>query len=376
MSGAALETIPTFKLTVNGVPFERQNVRGDELLIDFLHEECGLTGTKFSCGVGACGACKVALQVTAGGPMIPVLTCYARLSAVEGMHITTVEGLGSRDNLHPLQQAFLEDYAFQCGFSTPGFLMAARILMSDLERTPVHIDRLDGVILEALRGNICRCTGYVRYFGAIRRTILATPGLVLEGPTPEIVSLPSTVSFQITKQSENDLAPETLVGRFEQPEGAVEFVSDLEWSACRRAWITVSPSDVRTGVRVRDLNLGMFFFVPEQPNQEDEDKIRFELTSARELDARQPLSAAAWGVPVPVRFTGLLSFGFFSVAVGVDLLARLLSPTSMRLTSQEPISLDMRDLGFPLESFSSEFGLSLGTVVRISIDTTIPYQII
>jgi aerobic-type carbon monoxide dehydrogenase small subunit (CoxS/CutS family) len=376
MSVVEHRRISNFKLTVNGEPVERKDVRADDLLIDFLHEECGLTGTKFSCGIGACGACKVALQVTADGPMMPVLACYARLSAIEGMHITTVEGLGCREKLHPLQQAFLDDHAFQCGFSTPGFLMAARILMSDLESSPVHRDRLDEVILEAIGGNICRCTGYVRYFSAIRRVILETPGLVKDGPTPPVVSPPSLISFQITKQSGNDLVPETLVGRFEEPEGEVEFVADLDWSACRTAWLTASPSKIRTGVRVRDLNLGQFFFIPQQPNEVEKDLLRFELSAARELDSRQPLAAAAWGVPVPVHFRGTLSFGSMITPVQMNILARRLSATQMRLTSQEPLVLDMRDLGFPLESFSSEFGLTIENVVRVSIDATITYRVI
>ncbi|WP_406699709.1 (2Fe-2S)-binding protein [Singulisphaera sp. Ch08] len=375
MSGIVREKIKQFVLTVNGKEYERTDARADELLIDFLHEECELTGTKFSCGVGACGSCKVAVQVTKDAPMVPVLACYARLKSVVGMYVTTVEGLEAQGNLHPLQKAFLEEHSFQCGYSTPGFLMAARILMNDLERSPVYRDRLDDVILEAIGGHICRCTGYLRYIKAIRRVILATPGLVITGTTPTITSTPSVISFQISKQSTNDLLPETLVGRFDDPEGGVEFVGDFDWSACRRAWVKVSPSSIRTGVRVRDLNLGMFFFQPYQPNEEDLDSLRFELTSAREIDSRQPLAAAAWGVPVPVSFRGEMSFGAMRVPVQANLLARLLSRTHMRLTSQEPLAVDMRDLAFPIESFSSEFGLNLSFIVQINVDVIVPYEV-
>lgn len=364
-----------FQLTVNGTVFEKDDVPADKLLIDFLHEDCGLTGTKFSCGVGACGACKVALQASATAPMIPILACYARLKSVQGMLVTTVEGLGSRDNLHPLQQAFLEDHSFQCGFSTPGFLMAARVLMSDLERTPVHKDRLDEVILEAIGGNLCRCTGYVRYFKAIKRVILATPGLVLDGSTPPIASSNSVISFQISKKSRNDLQHEILTGRFEEPDGEIEFTGELEWGACRSAWISANPWRIRTGVRVRDLNLGMFFFKPIQPNDEELDTLRFELTSASEVDSRQPLAAAAWGVPVPVRFQGRLSFGSKWVSIQTTLLARLLSQSRMHLISQEPFIVDMRDLGFPLADFTQEFGLDLENNVKINLDVTLPYRI-
>src|SRR5690349_5969562 len=108
-----METIP-LGFSVNGVRVERPAVRADQLLIDFLHEALHLTGTKFSCGVGACGACKIAASTEPAGPLMPVLACYARMKAVNGLHITTVEGLQSGEALHPLQLAFLENYAFQC----------------------------------------------------------------------------------------------------------------------------------------------------------------------------------------------------------------------------------------------------------------------
>ncbi len=372
----AHELLPTFTLILNGKRIERAKVRADDILVDFLHEELGLTGTKFSCGIGACGACKVALQETSDGPMIPVLACYARLKAINGMHITTVEGLGTSEKLHPLQAAFLEEHSFQCGFSTPGFLMAGRILLEDLQRTPVHADRLDEVILEAIGGHICRCTGYVRYFKAIRRVILETPGLVLGGATPAIIETPSLVSFQIVKKSTNDLAPETLVGRFDNPKGEIEFVDALDWAACRGAWISVNPTDVHTGVRVRDLNLQQFFFIHPEVDGGADSSLRFVLSSAHEIDTRQPLSAAAWGVPVPVHFRGVLSFGGAKVPVAVDILARLLSQSRMRLTSQRPLELDMHLLGVPLQEFSSEFGLIIGPIVSIGIDVTMDYKVV
>jgi hypothetical protein len=119
----------------------------------------------------------------------------------------------------------------------------------------------------------------------------------------------------------------------------------------------------------------MFFFVPQQPTEKDVDTIRFELSAASELDLRQPLASAAWGVPVPVSFRGTLSFGSMSVPIKVSLLARLLSQTHMHLMSQEPLALDMRALGFPVQNFSAEFGLIVDPVVRIGIDVKLPYRV-
>ena len=146
-------------ITVNGMQVNRRGVPARQLLVDFLHDDpkLRLTGTKLSCGIGQCGACKVALQESKDGPMMPVLGCYARLGSIDGMHITTVEGLAQNGRLHPLQQAFLEDYAFQCGFCAPGFLMAAVVLMDELKREPVSRDRLRQAILNSITGNLCRC---------------------------------------------------------------------------------------------------------------------------------------------------------------------------------------------------------------------------
>src|SRR5262249_6428118 len=127
--------------------------------------------------------------VDAYSPPMPVLACYARLKSVNGYRVTTVEGISSRDAdgkviLHPLQQEFLDRHAFQCGYSTPGFLMAGYVLIEELRHRPGFEDRLDDVVLETIGDHVCRCTGYHRYFKAIKDVIkredeLARYGYVL-----------------------------------------------------------------------------------------------------------------------------------------------------------------------------------------------------
>jgi aerobic-type carbon monoxide dehydrogenase small subunit (CoxS/CutS family) len=165
-------------LTVNGKPVTRPPEDAGLLLLDVLQEYLGLTGTKLGCGIGQCRACTVAVQDEPGGPWRNVQSCLTPLAAVIGKSVTTVEGLASGQTLHPLQQAFLTEFAFQCGYSTPGFLMAAWVLLDQLRRAPVARDKVDEAIMAAIGHNVCRCTGYVRYFSAVRKVVLAQRGLV------------------------------------------------------------------------------------------------------------------------------------------------------------------------------------------------------
>lgn len=167
-----------FSIVVNGKRTPERLVRADLLLVDFLHDELDLTGTKFCCGIGVCRACTVAVQRAPEAPLEPLLTCSTPVSEVNGQTITTVEGLAGAHGLSTLQQAFLDGFAFQCGYSTPGFLMAAHVLMDRLRHRPVRRDELDDAIAQAVGQHLCRCTGYVHYYAAIRKAILATPGLV------------------------------------------------------------------------------------------------------------------------------------------------------------------------------------------------------
>jgi aerobic-type carbon monoxide dehydrogenase small subunit (CoxS/CutS family) len=144
----------------------------DMALIDFLHERQDLTGTKFCCGIGVCRACTVATRADRDGVLEKTLSCSTPVSAVENMSVYTVESLGSEQALAPLQLAFLENFSFQCGYCAPGFLMAATAMLSHLQRAPVPLAQLDEVIATWVGGNLCRCTGYVRYMEAIRAVAL------------------------------------------------------------------------------------------------------------------------------------------------------------------------------------------------------------
>ncbi|MBX3279202.1 MAG: (2Fe-2S)-binding protein [Acidobacteria bacterium] len=124
-------------------------------LLDVLREDCRLTGTKEGCGEGECGACSVIVD----GEVVN--SCLIPVCQVEGSSVTTVEGLALNDQLSPLQRAFLEYGAAQCGICTPGMLMSAHAL---LLRRPHPIRNQ---ILEAIAGNLCRCTGYTKILDAI-----------------------------------------------------------------------------------------------------------------------------------------------------------------------------------------------------------------
>jgi len=143
-------------LMVNGQPTNRQ-VEPRLLLSDFLRHELGLTGTHVGCEHGVCGACTVQFDGK------PVRSCLMLAVQADGHEVTTVEGLASsREQLHPLQQAFWEAHGLQCGFCTPGFLMT---LVPFLAENP---DPSEREIREAISGNLCRCTGYQNIVAAVR----------------------------------------------------------------------------------------------------------------------------------------------------------------------------------------------------------------
>ncbi len=147
-------------------------------LLDFLQEELGLTGTKFGCGIGVCRACTVALRRRAEAPLEVLLSCSTPLTEVAGLEVFTIEGVAKDGKLHPLQMAILEGFAFQCGYCTPGFVMAAFELWDRLKSAPVPLRALDETIRKALGGHVCRCTGYLKYYAAVRKVILDEGGLV------------------------------------------------------------------------------------------------------------------------------------------------------------------------------------------------------
>jgi aerobic-type carbon monoxide dehydrogenase small subunit (CoxS/CutS family) len=148
--------MPTLSLTVNGSQHEVE-AAGDESLLSVLRNRLGLTGTKYGCGEAQCGACTVLLEGKS------IRSCRMPASAVTDMEIVTIEGLSRNGALHPLQQAFLDEEAFQCGYCTPGMIMSAASLLKS-KPNPT-----DEQIIEHMNGNVCRCGTYPRIIAAIRR---------------------------------------------------------------------------------------------------------------------------------------------------------------------------------------------------------------
>jgi carbon-monoxide dehydrogenase small subunit len=142
-------------VTVNGTRYERA-VEPRTLLSDFLRHDLGLTGTHVGCEHGVCGACTVLLDGR------PARSCLLFAVQVHGHEVATVEGLGTIENLHPIQEAFREAHGLQCGFCTPGILMT---VVPFLEQNP---DPSEREIREAISGNLCRCTGYQHVVDAVK----------------------------------------------------------------------------------------------------------------------------------------------------------------------------------------------------------------
>jgi len=143
------------EFTINGNP-RKLYVKTNELLLDVIREDLGLTGTKYGCGTGECGACTVLIDEE------PVLSCLTLAVTVNKKKVTTIEGIGTDENPHPLQQAFVETGAVQCGFCTPGMILSAKAL---LDKNP---NPTEDEIKRAIEGNLCRCTGYVKIIEAVK----------------------------------------------------------------------------------------------------------------------------------------------------------------------------------------------------------------
>jgi aerobic-type carbon monoxide dehydrogenase small subunit (CoxS/CutS family) len=146
----------TLRFRVNG---EERRLTTDpgRRLLDVLREELHLTGTKFGCGEGQCSACLVLLDGK------PTRSCLLPVSAVGGKSVTTIEGLAHGDELHPVQEAFLEEGAMQCGYCTSGMILAAAALLREKP------DPTDEEIVASMNGHLCRCNGYVKIVSAIHR---------------------------------------------------------------------------------------------------------------------------------------------------------------------------------------------------------------
>ena len=147
------KTVP-LTMIVNGKRVTVQ-IESDELLVDVLRDRLDLIGTKIGCNEGECGACTVIMDGQA------VLSCLIPAMRAHGRQLTTIEGLSDGDTLHPLQQAFVEHGAVQCGYCIPGIIMSAKALLDENQ----HPSRDE--IKETIAGNLCRCTGYVKIIEAI-----------------------------------------------------------------------------------------------------------------------------------------------------------------------------------------------------------------
>jgi len=141
-------------MTVNGQPVSVE-IDADDILVDVLRDRLGLTGTKIGCNEGECGACTILMNGQ------PVLSCLIPALRAQGQDIVTIEGLSTGNGLHPLQQAFVDHGAVQCGYCIPGFILSAKALL-DTNPHPTGDE-----IKEAVAGNLCRCTGYVKILEAI-----------------------------------------------------------------------------------------------------------------------------------------------------------------------------------------------------------------
>ncbi len=146
----------TIRFTVNGMA-RSVDTQPERPLLEVLREDLGLTGTKYGCGEGQCGACTVLLDNK------PAFSCVTPVRAAQGRNIVTIEGLAEGGKLHPVQQAFLDEGAMQCGYCTPGMVLRTVALLESYPRPT------DAQIVEGLNGNVCRCNAYHRILAAVRR---------------------------------------------------------------------------------------------------------------------------------------------------------------------------------------------------------------
>ncbi|GJH27549.1 (2Fe-2S)-binding protein [Caballeronia novacaledonica] len=181
-SAASIES-RALSMTINGKKIGPMQVPAGLSMIDFLHEYLGLTGSRLGCGQGICHACVVIVD-HADGTSEEARTCINGAHFFDGKSVRTVEGHAKRNEqgdvveMSTVQQKFLEHFSFQCGYCTPGFVNATTVLIERLRRNPIAKDQIEATIMDALNEHICRCTGYVRYYEAVKDLVLATPGLV------------------------------------------------------------------------------------------------------------------------------------------------------------------------------------------------------
>jgi aerobic-type carbon monoxide dehydrogenase small subunit (CoxS/CutS family) len=166
--------VTTLTLTINGHGYGPTEVRDELTMNDYLREYLGLTGTKFGCGAAQCLSCAVIVDDPDGTSQTSP-TCIVPAVRFNGKSIRTVEYHAKNGELTALQKAFIEHFAFQCGYCTAGFLNEAQVLLERLTKKHVPRAALEKTIAEALDGHLCRCTGYIKYHEAVRDVILTDP---------------------------------------------------------------------------------------------------------------------------------------------------------------------------------------------------------
>jgi carbon-monoxide dehydrogenase small subunit len=152
------------QLTINGEPVEAA-VEPNQTLLQFLRDDLGLTGTKHGCGLGDCGACTVIVDGK------PINSCLVLAVQAAGREVLTIEGLAENGKLHPVQQAFVDKGAIQCGFCSPGMILSAKALLDANPKPTEH------EIRTAISGNLCRCTGYQKIVEAVQEAVKTIEGM-------------------------------------------------------------------------------------------------------------------------------------------------------------------------------------------------------
>ncbi|NQY94386.1 MAG: 2Fe-2S iron-sulfur cluster binding domain-containing protein [Campylobacteraceae bacterium] len=172
----------TLKLTINGEKTSPVDIPDEVMMIEYLHEYKNLTGTKFGCGEGVCNACVIIVDNEDGTKEVKK-TCINSATSFNNKKVRTIEGHATKDKNHNLvklnlvQEAFIEQFSFQCGWCTSGFVNEATILLEKLKINPIKKDEVEKVIDNTLGDHICRCTGYAKYYEGMKKLILATDGL-------------------------------------------------------------------------------------------------------------------------------------------------------------------------------------------------------
>lgn len=172
------------QLTINGKEVGPIEIPEEVMMIEYLHEFRNLTGTKFGCGQGVCNACVIIVENEDGTKEIKK-TCINSASTFNNKKITTIEGQATKDKndtiikLNPVQEVFIEQFSFQCGWCTSGFVNRATLLLEELEVKPIKKSDVQKVIENTLGDHICRCTGYVKYYEGMKKLILSTKGLTV-----------------------------------------------------------------------------------------------------------------------------------------------------------------------------------------------------